>query len=215
MEITFIPLILLYIFRLKSLLERADDSPHQVVDTSGDKLMVGINYYIIPVPTKCSSSGKCKGNNGFGLAKIVANNKTCPLDILVVEEHQGQPLTFTPIHGQKKGAPVCVSTDLNIEFFTQTGCPQYSSVWKIDQFDRSTRKWFVTSGGVVGHPSWRTISSWFKIEKYEMDYKLVSCPTFCGYCRVQCRDIGVYEDQNGNKRLALTDTPYKVRFQKA
>lgn len=215
MKITLIPLLLLSVLGIKSLLEGAYDSPHQVVDTSGNILRVGANYYIIPNPTtKCSIFSKYKGNNGLVLAKVAAN-KTFPLDVLVVEGQQlGQPLTFTPIHDQKKGAPVRVSTDLNIEFSMQTSCSQ-SNVWKIDHFDRATRKWFVTTGGVVGHPSWRTISNWFKIEKYDGDYKLVSCPTFCAYCKVQCRDIGVYEDQNGNKRLALTDAPYKVRFQKA
>ncbi|KAK7270711.1 hypothetical protein RJT34_26068 [Clitoria ternatea] len=210
MKITLLTLFLiLFVLSFKSLLEGAN-YPHQVVDTLGKKLRVGTNYSILHVPTtKCSS---CGGYNGLVLAKAVAN-KTCPLDVLVVEGKQGQPLTFTPIHDQKNGAIIRISTDLNIEFSTQTSCLE-SNVWKIDHFDRSTRKWFVTTGGVLGNPSWKTISNWFKIEKYENDYKLVSCPTFCAYCRVQCRDIGVYEDQNGNKRLALTDIPYKVRFQR-
>ncbi|XP_027359531.1 miraculin-like [Abrus precatorius] len=213
MKITLIPLLVLFVLSIKSLLEGAYYSSDQVVDTSGKKLRVGTNYYIIPVPTtKCSSFGTCRGYSGLVLARVVTN-KTYPFHVLVVEGYKGQPLTFTPIHGKNKGV-VRVSTDLNIEFSNQTSCPQ-SNVWKIDHFDRSMRKWFVTSGGVVGNPSWRTISNWFKIEKYQHHYKLISCPTFCAYCRVQCRDIGVYEDQNGNKRLALTDMPYKIQFQKA
>ncbi|XP_061375345.1 kunitz trypsin inhibitor 5-like [Gastrolobium bilobum] len=200
----YVALLVLFVLSIESLLERANNSPDQVVDTSGEKLMVGAKYYILPVSaTKVTS---------FVLARVVTN-KTCPLDVVVGEGYHGQPLAFTPIN-QKKLGTVHVSTDLNIKFSTQTSCPQ-STVWKIDQFDRVTRKWFVTTGGVVGNPSWRTINNWFKIEKYENDYKLVFCPTFCAYCRVQCRDIGVYEDRNGNKRLALTDVPYKVRFQEA
>ena len=54
MKITLIPLLLLSVLGIKSLLEGAYDSPHQVVDTSGNILRVGANYYIIPNPTtKC------------------------------------------------------------------------------------------------------------------------------------------------------------------
>ncbi|KAI4351996.1 hypothetical protein L6164_006289 [Bauhinia variegata] len=226
-----------------------------VLDTSGEKLRVGASYYVVPV----------RGGSGFALASL--GNKTCPLDVVVVEGYHGQPLTFIPVNPQEgntifigsptawqfmrivlrsstwqhvnhwvnrlidyvissedsqkqstaiytnpEGDDVCVSVDLNIKFSGKSGCSQ-STVWKIDRFDRSTRKWFVTTGGVVGNPSWRTIENWFKIEKYGNDYKLVYCPTICEYCRVHCRDVTVYEDQNGDKRLALTDEPYKVRFQ--
>ena len=211
MKIILQAFLALFALCTKPLFGGLNFSPDQAVDTSGKKLREGSNYYILPVPaTECTSFGTCRDGSGFVLATV--SNKTCPLDVVVVDGYHGQPLSFTPIK-PKKGF-VHVSTDLNIKFSVQTSCPK-STVWKIDHFDRSTRKWFVTTGGDVGNPSWRTINNWFKIEKYENDYKLVYCPSFCEYCRVQCRDIGVHEDQSGNKRLALTDVPYKVRLQKA
>jgi hypothetical protein len=30
-----------------------------------------------------------------------------------------------------------------------------------------------------------------------------------------CKDVGVFVDENGNKRLALSDVPLKVKFQQA
>ncbi|KAL1356292.1 hypothetical protein HN51_008302 [Arachis hypogaea] len=196
-----------------------DDSPNQVLDTLGNKLREGENYYIIPVQAT---------NNKFSIGTMILNctfnaDAVCPTLFFGVVDgimNHGQPFSFSSIKPNKRGF-VHVSRDLNIKFsssWVQTSycCnKRYSRVWEIGMFDRSTRKWFVTSGGSVGNPSWRSIKKWFKIEKYEKDYKIVYCPSFCEYCKVQCRDIGVYEDQNGNKRLALVDVPYKVQFQKA
>ncbi|KAL9324315.1 hypothetical protein ACSQ67_009172 [Phaseolus vulgaris] len=80
--------------------------------------------------------------------------------------------------------------------------------------DTSGKKWFVTTtGGVLGNPGSQTISNWFKIEKYEDAYKMVYCPSVCNYCNYPCSDIGIYQDQYGN-RLALTSEPDKVQFQR-
>ncbi|KAI9092487.1 hypothetical protein K1719_027615 [Acacia pycnantha] len=94
---------------------------------------------------------------------------------------------------------------------SERNCPQ-SNVWKLDNYDNSTGQYFVTTGGVVGNPGRQTVSDWFKIEKYEDGYKFVYCPTVCSTCKVQCKDIGIYLDSHGNRRLALSDTPYKIQF---
>ncbi|KAI4351994.1 hypothetical protein L6164_006287 [Bauhinia variegata] len=196
----------------------ADASPEQVVDTSGKKLRAGANYYIRPVPpARCDELydprspeyGRCLIGNGFVLVRI--GNKTCPLDVVVVEGFRGLALTFTPVN-PKKGV-IRVNTDLNINFTIQTSCP--SNVWKLDDFDASTGQWFVTTGGVVGNPGYETIRNWFKIIKYDDDYKLVYCPSVCENCGGLCKNVGVYVDTNGNRRLALTNDPYKVQFQAA
>lgn len=174
----------------------ANAAPEQVVDTSGKKLRVGVNYYIVPSPRN-------EYVGGLALASI-GNNKECPLD--VVPGFQAQPLTFTPLN-PKKGV-IRVSSDLNIAFSTYTTCPE-TTVWKINEY------WFVTTGGVVGNPGWETVNNWFKIEKYEDSYKLVHCPSVCNDCGTpQCKDIGLYEGKYGT-RLALSDVPYKVQFQLA
>ena len=54
----------------------------------------------------------------------------------------------------------------------------------------------------------KTLSNWFKIEKYENDYKFLFCPTVFNYCKVICRDVGIFIKifiKNGTRRLALSD----------
>ncbi|KAI9092538.1 hypothetical protein K1719_027666 [Acacia pycnantha] len=199
MKITLVAFILLFAFTVKPLLGAAGAAPEQVVDTSGKKVRAGANYYVIPA----------NADGGLALASI---GEECPMDVVAVQGYSGVPLSFTPVN-PKKGV-VHVSTDLNVVFSANTDCPQ-SNVWKLDDYDDTTGQWFVTTGGVVGNPGWQTVSNWFKIEKYEESYKLVYCPTVCSYCNVQCRDIGIYVDSNGNQRLALSDSPYKVQFQRA
>ncbi|XP_028805595.1 miraculin-like [Neltuma alba] len=198
MKITFAAFFLLFVFTTKPLLGAANAAPEQVVDTSGKVVRAGANYYVIPA-------------NGGGLA-LASIGEECPLDVVAVQGYSGQPLSFTPVN-PKKGV-VRVSTDLNVVFSADTDCPQ-SNVWKLDDYDYAAGQWFVTTGGVTGNPGWQTVSNWFKIEKYEDSYKLMYCPTVCSYCTVQCRDIGIHVDSDGNQRLALSDSPYKVQFQRA
>ncbi|KAK4844253.1 hypothetical protein QYF36_018084 [Acer negundo] len=106
---------------------------------------------------------------------------------------------------------VCLSTDLNIKFSAASTCVQ-SIVSKLDNFDESLGKWFVTTGGVEGNSGHETVSNWFKIEKFDGDYKLLFA---CDICRVVCGDIGICIDQAGTRRLAFSDTPFKVMFREA
>ncbi|WKA09018.1 hypothetical protein VitviT2T_026697 [Vitis vinifera] len=112
---------------------------------------------------------------------------------------------FSPVN-PKKGV-IRVSTDHNIEF-------SESTVWKLDEYDESIRKLFVTTGGVERNPSIQNLSNWFRIEKYEDDYKLVFYPTTCDFCRPICGDIDIYI-QDGYRCLALSDVPLKVMFKRA
>ncbi|KAF3438401.1 hypothetical protein FNV43_RR21163 [Rhamnella rubrinervis] len=182
----------------------AESAPDAVRDIDGDILRTGVDYYILPV---------VRGRGG-GLTLASTGSKTCPLDV-VQERHEvenGLPLTFTPVN-PKKGV-VRVSTDLNIKFSASTVCVQ-STVWRLE-YDESTGQRFVSSGGVEGNPGPATLSNWFKIDKFENDYKLVFCPTVCNFCKVVCKDVGVYIDDDGLRRLALTDDqPFRVMFKKA
>ncbi|KAL2555286.1 Kunitz family trypsin and protease inhibitor protein [Forsythia ovata] len=184
----------------------AAEAPDPVLDITGKELRTGIDYHILPV---------VRGRGG-GLT-LASINKTCPLDVVQeqIEVDNGLPLTFTPVN--PKNSIIRVSTDLNIKFSAASICVQ-STLWKLDNYDESTQKYFVTTGGVEGNPGPETISNWFKIEKYERDYKIVFCPTVCDYCRVICKDVGIFI-QDGYRRLALTttddDVPFKVMFKKA
>ena len=198
-----LPIFLFAIMTMIPLHGAADSAPDPVLDLAGEKLRTGVDYYILPV---------IRGRGG-GLTLASTRNKTCPLDV-VQEQHEvsnGLPLTFSSVN-PKKGV-VRVSTHLNIKFSAATISVQ-STVWKLDNFDESTGQWFVTTGGVEGNPGRETTSNWFKIEKYDDDYKLVFCPTVCDFCKVLCRDVGIYIE-DGRRSLALSDVPFKVMFKKA
>lgn len=181
-------------------------TPDPVLDTAGKILRTGVDYYILPV---------VRGRGG-GLTLAPTRNKTCPLDV-VQELHEvdnGLPLSFTPVN-VKKGV-IRESTDMNIKFSAASICVQ-STVWKLAQYDELRGQYVVTSGGVEGNPGIKTISNWFKIEKYGDDYKLVFCPTVCNYCKVICKDVGIFIE-NGRRILGLTlgdVVPLKVMFKKA
>ncbi|XP_027359395.1 kunitz trypsin inhibitor 2-like [Abrus precatorius] len=213
MKNTLLAFVLLFAFSSQPLLGEAEASPEQVVDTLGKKLRAGLSYYIIPAMplTKCGRYGKCRSGGGLALASI---GESCPLDVVVVDGYHGLPITFSPID-PKKGM-VRVSTDLNIMFTThRTSCAEYSLVWKLDNFDVSKRQWFVITGGSMGNPGWETIHNWFKIEKCDEAYKIVYCPNVFPSSKHMCKDVGVFVDENGYRRLALSDVPFKVKFQLA
>lgn len=176
-------------FMLIAIALGAQAAPDVVLDTDGKKLRSGVNYYILPF---------IRGRGG-GITAARVGNKTCPLDVAQDQDEisNGLPLTFMPVD-PKKGV-IRVLTDHNIKFSAASTCVQ-STVWKLDEFDESTGKLFVTTGGVEGNPSIQTLSNWFRIEKYDNDYKLVFCPGVCDFCRPICGDIGIY-NQDGYRRL--------------
>ncbi|KAK7314778.1 hypothetical protein VNO77_33307 [Canavalia gladiata] len=211
MKNTLVAFVLLFALSSQPLLGAGDAPPEQVVDTSGKKLRAGLSYYVLPaVPlTRCGRYGKCTSGGGLALASI---GESCPLDVVVVGGYHGLPLTFSPVD-PKKGV-VRVSTDLNIMFNTDhTSCAEYSPVWKLDHFDVSKKQWFVTTGGSMGNPGWETVRNWFKIEKCDDAYKIVYCPSVCPSSKHMCKDVGVFVDRDGYRRLALSDVPFKVEFQ--
>ncbi|XP_038895396.1 miraculin-like [Benincasa hispida] len=183
---------------------RADVSPDAVLDTDGKKLRSSDQYYILSVYSRNSG--------GLSIGSIQQGKEKCPINILPesYEYLHGLAATFFPIN-PKKGV-VRVSTDLNIQFEASTRCGE-STVWKIGKFDQYLKQYFVTIGGVKGNPGRETVGNWFKIEKYGNNYKLVHCPTVCKYCKVICKDVGIFY-KNGKRVLALNDSPFPVMFKK-
>ncbi|KAL1224067.1 Kunitz trypsin inhibitor 5 [Cardamine amara subsp. amara] len=167
-----------------------------VTDIYGKPLQRDVNYYILPV---------IRGRGG-GLTMSKPENKTCPRSVIQdqFEVSRGLPLKFSPTD---KSRIIRVSTDLNF-IFSET------SIWNIGNFDEATNQWFVSTCGVKGNPGQKTVSNWFKIEKFGDDYNIRFCPTVCNFCKVMCRDIGVFV-QDGKRRLVLSDVPLKVMFRRA
>ncbi|KAL4576503.1 hypothetical protein LXL04_012598 [Taraxacum kok-saghyz] len=179
----------------------AQSSPDPVRDIDGNLLRSGTDYYILPV---------FRGRGG-GVTLAPTRTELCPLDVVQANQEldNGLPLTFTPVD-PKKGV-IRESTDLNIIFSASSICIQ-SNVWMIEEYDGSL---IVSAHGVQGNPGQETLSNWFKIEKFDDDYKIVFCPAVCDVCRPLCGDIGVEIDENGRRRLAISDVPFKVMFKKA
>ncbi|KAL3642251.1 hypothetical protein CASFOL_013066 [Castilleja foliolosa] len=197
----------LLVLCLITLCSATPENPSPVHDIAGKNVLAGVDYYILPVIR----------SRGGGLTLAATGNKTCPLNV-VQEQHEvenGFPVTFRPVD-PKKGV-VRVSTDHNIKFSAASICVQ-STVWILDQ-DESSGRYMISTGGVEGSPGPQTISNWFKIEEYEGDYKLLFCPTVCNFCKVICRDIGVYV-QDGKRVLGFSltgenEAPFRVMFKKA
>ncbi|CAN7021315.1 hypothetical protein IGI04_022472 [Brassica rapa subsp. trilocularis] len=167
-----------------------------VTDIDGGRLTSGTKSYILPV---------LRGRGG-GLTMSKPENKTCPKSVIQdpYEVSKGLPVEFSPSDNSRI---IRVSTDLNFKFCA-------ASVWNLDNYDEMTNQWFVTACGVAGNPGQATVDNWFKIEKYQDDYKIVFCPAVCNFCKVMCRDVGVFV-QDGMRRLVLSDVPLKVMFKKA
>ncbi|GMI65903.1 ARABIDOPSIS THALIANA KUNITZ TRYPSIN INHIBITOR 5 [Hibiscus trionum] len=172
-------------------------TPAPVLDISGQELRTGLDYFVLPV---------IRGRGG-GLTLESADNETlCPLFVAQeqLEVSSGLPLYFSPVNGV-----IRESTDLNVLFNASSICVQ-TTLWALT-YDESLQKYVVATGGVEGNPGPETLNNWFKIEKFDDDYKLVFCPTVCDFCRPVCGELGVII-VNGIRRLALTDDPLKVMF---
>lgn len=174
-------------------IEAAEES---VTDINGQRLRSGINYYILPV---------VRGRGG-GLTISKSDNKTCRNTVIQdqYEVSNGLPLKLSP---SDKSKIIRVSTDLNFIFSP-------TSIWKLDNFEETPNQYIVSTCGVAGNPGQKTVSNWFKIDKFEDDYKIRFCPTVCNFCKVMCRDIGV-SVQGGKRSLVLSDVPLKVMFKRA
>ncbi|KAL6559300.1 hypothetical protein OROGR_004417 [Orobanche gracilis] len=184
----------------------AAEQPSPVLDTDRNQLRAGADYYILPV---------VRGRGG-GLMLSPTGNKTCPLNVV---QEQWEVENGLPVDPKK--SVVRVSTEHNIKFSAATTCAQ-STVWSLE-YDESNDEYLIATGGVEGNPGGGTVSNWFKIEKYDDGnkgdnnhyYKLVFCPTVCNYCKVICREIGVWV-KDGKRVLGLTnDAPFLVMFKKA
>ncbi|KAI4311842.1 hypothetical protein MLD38_036705 [Melastoma candidum] len=200
------------LFLLSSSLEPStpqSDPPYPpVLDITHSPLIPNIKYYILPV---------IRGRGGG----ITISTSTCPSAVIQepYEVSHGLPVIFKPFDGEK--GVIRESTDLNIRFSSPghlnlTSCKdKCTSVWRLDGYDEKTRQWYVTTGGVEGNPGRQTVSNWFKIDKFRDDYKLVFCPSVCSFCKVVCKDVGVFVEKGGNRSLVLNDEPLMVMFKKA
>ncbi|KAG7659408.1 Proteinase inhibitor I3 Kunitz legume [Arabidopsis suecica] len=176
-----------------------------VVDIDGNT-MFHESYYVLPV---------IRGRGG-GLTLAGRGGQPCPYDIVQEssEVDEGIPVKFS--NWRLKVAFVPESQNLNIE--TDVGatiCIQ-STYWRVGEFDHERKQYFVVAGPKPEGFGQDSLKSFFKIEKSGEDaYKFVFCPRTCDSGNPKCSDIGIFIDELGVRRLALSDKPFLVMFKKA
>ncbi|MED6203744.1 hypothetical protein PIB30_002513 [Stylosanthes scabra] len=177
-----------------------DTSDQQVLDTNGNPIFPGREYYILPA---------IRGPPGGGLKLGKTGNSKCPVTILqdYSETHTGFPVKFT-IPGTST-LEIYEDTPLEIEFIKKPECVE-SSKWIVFIDYVKTLKACVGIGSQKDHPQGLIFHGTFKIEKYGFGYKLLFCTTDYSACDT----IGTYDNYEGGKRLTITarDHAFDIEF---
>ncbi|KAL5749344.1 hypothetical protein ACOSP7_023947 [Xanthoceras sorbifolium] len=185
-------------------------APEPLLDSNGDKVVVGTEYYI---------TSWVWGAGGGGLNLHAGRNATCPMDVIQEpwDTIRGLPLTFSPATTNQDNNIVYASTDVNIKFTAVPLSCNQPTVWKVDDYDETTGNWYITTNGVQGNAGPETLKNWFKFERHEQTYgyKIVHCPSVCESCVKLCSDVGFYVGDDGVRRLGLSKTPFVLVFIKA
>ncbi|XP_076912460.1 miraculin-like [Bidens hawaiensis] len=209
-----------------------------IYDSSGNKLLTGIPYYILPL---------LRGTGG-GLTVTRATKDACPLNVTQepFEVNNGVPFTFTPIVLDEqiiRGAyPISIEANVinpcsgsNIWKVTSTALKKHeenalltskkdkdknkNKKKKDDDDDDDKNKDVanvetVTTGGEFNKPE-----SCFQIVEDNLmpglqSYQIQNCPFKCGPSSsgYTCYNIGVVTDADGNGYLARTDAVFPVVF---
>lgn len=177
-----------------------------VLDIDGDMMFHG-SYYVLPV---------IRGQGG-GVTLEGRGGQLCPFDIVQEssEVEEGIPVKFS--NWRPRVGFVPESEDLNIK--TDVGatiCIQ-STYWRVGKFDYERKQYFVVAGrGPNPEGTGKDSLSFFKIVKSGDDaYKFVFCPRTWDSDCPKCSDVGIFVDELGVRRLALSDKPFLVTFKKA
>ncbi|KAK1404216.1 hypothetical protein POM88_003821 [Heracleum sosnowskyi] len=203
MKTTFLVLtFLLYVITFAA----ADLNP--VFDIADSKLVTGVDYFIVPI----------SGGEGGGVTLASVRNKTCQLDVAQDSLYRnGLWVRIHPVNIKKgiSGRVIRQSTDLIISISsTKTKTCGKSTIWKVDNYDKLRKRYFVTIGGVEGYGQGQ--SGWFRILKENNYYKIIYCSQVqckSAPCDVMCKNVGPYSE-HGRTLFALTDKPYVVYFEK-
>ncbi|GER37472.1 Kunitz trypsin inhibitor [Striga asiatica] len=155
-------LISLACFLLVSLTAAQAPPRAPILDTSGQELLTGAQYYI-----RSPFWGAGEGDVN------VDNNSSCPLDLVLASRTlagPGLPVAFHLPHESESGRPIRTFTDVSIQFSTasaDTACND-GGVWTV-RFQALLRGFGVTTGGSLG-----AVDSLFTIEPAEIFHRISS-----------------------------------------
>ncbi|KAF8089359.1 hypothetical protein N665_0508s0007 [Sinapis alba] len=176
-----------------------------VLDINGDIIFRG-SYYVLPV---------IRGRGG-GVTLRGRGGELCPFDIVQEssEVDEGIPVKFS--NWRPRVAFVPESQDLNIEMDVEATICIQSTYWRVGEFDEERKQYFVVAGSKTDGSGQDSPKSFFQIKKSgDDDYKFVFCPPACDSGRPRCRNVGIFVDEIGVRRLALSSEPFLVMFKKA
>lgn len=181
----------------------AGADPAAVLDTSGQPLLRGVEYYIKPAVA---------GDGGN--FTLVDRNGSCPFYVGQENANSsgGIPVTFSP-HLEEESV-VSVSRNFKVKFSGNTTCNQ-STVWKVGENDTVTGSRLIVTGD---NASFLNYFSVYKGPEVLLNgsYGLRWCPSqLCYYCRFDCGFVNVLAE-NGTRLLSLNKTgAFPVVFERA
>ncbi|KAJ9702951.1 hypothetical protein PVL29_004624 [Vitis rotundifolia] len=179
---------------ISSVAQPSNDTNSPVLDTSGQALQRGVEYYILP----------STNSSGGGLT-LIDRNGSCPLYVGQEDQasSQGFAVTFAPFFEQE--TIIRESRDFSVQFVAVTICIQ-STAWRLGETDPETLRRLIVTGGETGY---------FRIERNGEGYYLAWCPTdVCPICKFDCGSAGILVE-NGKRLLALDGPVLSVVFKRA
>ena len=197
------------VMAISAIAQSSNDSSPAVLDTTGQALERGVEYYIKPAIT----------DNG-GRFTLINRNDSCPLYVGLenVSGLDGLPVTFTPFVEEE--TVIRENRDTKVVFSAATTCVQ-STAWKLGERDPETDRRLIVTGEIVvdeENQSWRRAGNYFKLSKSDVGdniYNIEWCPTeVCPFCRFICGTAGGLIE-NGKRLLALDGSVLPVVFERA
>ncbi|XP_058773578.1 kunitz type trypsin inhibitor 106-like [Vicia villosa] len=185
--------LLLWLFMAAPILAQSENE--QVLDTKGNPLVSGKEYYIKPAIT---DSG--------GRFTLISRNTSCPL--YVGQENtdlgKGLPVIFTPF--AKEDKVIKIERDFKVKFSASSICVQ-STEWKVSGDSINGRRLIITGTDRYNY---------FRIAKTQFGgiYNIEFCPSVCSTCRFACGTLGGLRE-NGKILQALDGNKLPVEFIKA
>ncbi|NP_001265999.1 triosephosphate isomerase 1 precursor [Cicer arietinum] len=165
----------------------------QVLDTNGNPLIPGDEYYIFPA----SDNPK---TGGLTLNKI--SDAECPVTVLQNNATRGLPVKFTLSGSNNTGNNILTNTDLEIEFTKKPNCVE-SSKW-IVFVDDFTPQGCVGIGGPENHLGLEILNGKFLIVRHASGYvyRFGFCLDVSGDCGLL--GLNTFDSREGGSRLILT-----------
>nr|VDD01994.1 unnamed protein product [Brassica rapa] len=196
-------LMFYFLLALTAIFAATANAGGPVLDADGDIIFNG-SYYVLPLVW---------GPAGGGLTLTSGDYKKCPLYIGQdsSEVNMGIPIKFS--NWKSKVGFVPESESLSIEMDTKATICGQSTYWWVAAPDMPKMLFFFIMSGPKPKPGEDSSKSFFQIKKtkyFHNGYTIAFCPN-----DNDCIDVGIFVDEYGVWRLALSPTPFPVMFVKA